>query len=196
MTLIALTGGIGSGKTTLAKQFKELGADMADADDIAHSVYQPGNKAYDSIVARWGLSILDSDKMVNRKAVAEIVFKNDDELKWLNSIVHPFVRESIARLSEHTLLFCAIPLLDESGWRDDCAAVVSSWCPPDVQRQRLHERGWNDAEINRRLAKQASMNTKLRNADYGVITNCSWDCLRKQCEIIYSEIVRRFKDNV
>ena len=111
MTLIALTGGIGSGKTTLAKQFKELGADMADADDIAHSVYQPGNKAYDSIVARWGLSILDSDKTVNRKAVAEIVFKNDDELKWLNGVVHPFVRERIAELSEHALLFCAIPLV-------------------------------------------------------------------------------------
>lgn len=195
MTLIALTGGIGSGKTTLAKQFKELGADMADADDIAHSVYQPGNKAYDSIVARWGLSILDSDRMVNRKAVAEIVFKDDGELKWLNGVVHPFVRDSIARLSEHTLLFCAIPLLDESGWRNECAAVVAAWCPPEVQRKRLHERGWDDAEIRRRLEKQVSMDKKLMNADFGVITNCSWDCLRKQCELIYREILRRFKNN-
>ena len=195
MTLIALTGGIGSGKTTLARQFKELGADMADADDIAHSVYLPGNKAYDCIVARWGISILDSDKTVNRKSVAEIVFKDDDELKWLNGVVHPFVRGRIAELSEHTLLFCAIPLLDESGWRDECAAVVASWCPPDVQRKRLHGRGWDDAEIRRRLEKQVSMDAKLRNADYGVITNCSWDCLRKQCEIIYREILRRFKNN-
>ena len=195
MTLIALTGGIGSGKTTLALQFKELGAEMADADDIAHSVYMPGNKAYESIVGHWGLSILDADKMIDRKAVAEIVFQSDDELHWLNSVVHPFVRESIARLSEHALLFCAIPLLDESGWRGDCAAVVCSWCPPDVQRERLHARGWDDREIRRRLEKQVSMDAKLKNADYGVITNCSWECLRKQCEIIYSEILRRFKNN-
>ena len=177
MTLIALTGGIGSGKTTLAKQFKELGADMADADDIAHSVYLPGNKAYDSIVGRWGMSILDESKHIARKAVAEIVFQNDNELQWLNSVVHPFVREKIAQLAEHTLLFCAIPLLDES----------------DVQREHLHARGWDDNEIRRRLEKQASMDTKLRNADYGVITNCSWDCLRMQCEIIYREILKRFK---
>ena len=193
MTLIALTGGIGSGKTTLAKQFKELGADMADADDIAHSVYLPGNKAYDSIVERWGMSVLDEDKRIDRKAVAGIVFQDDNELQWLNSIVHPFVRERIVLLAENTVLFCAIPLLDESGWRGDCAAVISSWCPPDVQRERLHARGWDDKEIRRRLEKQISMDTKLRNADYGVITNCSWDCLRMQCEIIYSEILTRFK---
>ncbi len=168
---------------------------MADADDIAHSVYLPGNKAYDSIVQHWGSSILGADKMVNRRAVAEIVFQNDNELQWLNSIVHPFVRERIALLSEHTLLFCAIPLLDESGWRGDCAAVISSWCPPDVQRTRLHERGWDDEEIRRRLEKQTSMDLKLKNADYGVITNCSWECLRMQCEIIYSEILERFKNN-
>ena len=193
MTLIALTGGIGSGKTTLARQFKELGADMADADDIAHSAYIPGNKAYESIVARWGESVLNGDSTVNRKAVADIVFRDEKELEWLGGVVHPFVRETIALLSENTLLFCAIPLLDESGWRSDCAAVVSSWCPPDVQMERLHARGWDDDEIRRRLEKQASMDAKLRNADYGVITNCTWECLRMQCEIIYREILGKFK---
>lgn len=195
MTLIALTGGIGSGKSTLARQFESLGADMADADDIAHSVYLPGNEAYGSIVMRWGKAVLNDDGTVNRRAVADIVFASDEELSWLNGVVHPYVRGCIASLAQGRLLFCAIPLLDESGWRKDCDAVVASWCSPETQRIRLYARGWDDAEIARRLAKQVSMDNKLRNADYGVITGCSWECLRAQCEIIYNDIKRKFGKN-
>lgn len=189
MTLIALTGGIGAGKTTLASQFKALGAATADADDIAHSAYQPGNNAYNSMLRRWGDSVLHDDGQINRKAVASIVFKDAGELAWLNGVVHPFVRSEINRLAADKLLFCAIPLLDEAGWSEDCAAVVAAWCPPDVQRQRLRERGWSEDEIDRRLSKQVSMNDKLLHADYGVVTSCSWDCLARQCRKIYELII-------
>ena len=195
MTLIALTGGIGAGKTTLALQFKALGAAIADADDIAHSAYFPGNMAYSRMLERWGKSVLDEDGQINRKRVASIVFQDAQELQWLNGVVHPFVHDEINRLATDRLLFCAIPLLDEAGWSENCAAVIAAWCPPDVQRQRLRGRGWSEDEIDRRLSKQLSMNEKLLRADYGVVTSCSWECLAHQCRRIYERIVSDFSQN-
>ena len=192
MTLIALTGGIGAGKTTLAAQFKALGAATADADDIAHSAYLPGNAAYTAMLERWGSAILGESRQVNRKAVASIVFQDAGELQWLNSVVHPFVRSEINRLSADKLLFCAIPLLDEAGWSSGCAAVIAAWCSPDVQRTRLRGRGWSEEEIDRRLSKQISMDEKLLHADYGIVTSCSWECLALQCKRLFLELSSRY----
>lgn len=191
MALIAITGGIGAGKTTLTSQFKAFGAAVADADDIAHQAYNPGNAAYVKIVERWGERILDADGLIDRKAVASIVFGNASELEWLNGIVHPFVLEEIKKQSRDKILFCAVPLLYESGWSDDCDFVVSTWCPPDVQKERLKKRGWSDEEIQRRIKSQISMDVKLHRGDFGVITSCSWECLREQCRRIYEIILLR-----
>lgn len=188
MALIAVTGGIGAGKTTLINQFKSFGAEVADADDIAHSAYLPGNEAYTQILEHWGNDVLEVDGTVNRKKVANIVFTQKEELDWLNGVVHPFVRNEILKKGEKRTLYCAVPLLYETGWTEYFDVVVSAWCPSDVQKERLQGRGWSEEEISRRLSAQVSMDEKLRRADYGIITNCSWACLREQCRLIYMHI--------
>ncbi len=189
MTLIAVTGGIGAGKTTLMHQFRSLGEATADADDIAHGLYEPGREAYAAMLSRWGEGILAADGMINRGRVAEIVFSDKGELSWLNGLMHPLVRREIELLSEGRRLFCAIPLLYESGWEDSCDAVVAAWCPAEVQYSRLRARGWDDREIKRRLNSQISMDEKMSRADYAVITDCSWECLALQCRYLLSAAV-------
>lgn len=181
MALIAVTGGIGAGKTTLMHQFRDFGESTADADDIAHSLYEPGEVAYAKIVERWGNGILDEKGCIVRSEVAKIVFTQRDELSWLNELIHPLVRGRIEEMARGKCLFCAIPLLFESGWQDSCDKVVAVWCPPDVQYNRLRQRGWDDNEIKRRLASQISMDEKMARADYAIMTNCSWECLAEQC---------------
>ena len=188
---IAVTGGIGTGKTTLMRFFAEAGARVADADDVAHSLYLPGQTAFDAMVARWGQEILTVDGQISRPAVAARVFADSDELAWLDNLVHPLVRSEIQRLAgaDGHPLFCAIPLLYESGWENDFAKVIAVWCPPEVQRRRLQARHWSEQEIARRLATQISMDEKLRRADFGVMTHCSWECLREQCRRIYQTLI-------
>ena len=188
---IAVTGGIGAGKTTSMRFFAEAGARVADADEVAHSLYLPGQPAYDAMVTRWGTRILTAEGEISRPAVAARVFGTPAELTWLNDLVHPLVRSEIQRLArlDEKPLFCAIPLLYETGWERDFAKVVAVWCPPEVQRQRLLARHWSEQEISRRLAAQLSMDEKLRRADFGVMTHCSWECLREQCRKIYQTLI-------
>lgn len=184
MALIAVTGGIGAGKTTLMHQFLALGQSTADADDIAHNLYEPKREAYLRMVERWGKGILLDDGRISRAAVAGIVFTRHSELEWLNALLHPLARREIRELSRGKTLFCAIPLLYEGGWEKDCDAVVAVWCPKDVQYSRLRQRGWDDNEIRRRLESQISMDEKMTRADYAVITDCDWDCLARQCRYL------------
>ena len=188
MALIAVTGGIGAGKTTLMHKFLALGQSTADADDIAHNLYEPGREAYLRMVERWGKGILLDDGRISRSVVAGIVFTRHSELEWLNALLHPLARREIHELSRGKTLFCAIPLLYEGGWEKDCDAVVAVWCPKDVQYSRLRQRGWNDNEIRRRLESQISMDEKMVRADYAIITDCDWDCLERQCRYLLDDL--------
>ena len=141
------------------------------------------------MVSRWGRSVLSEDGQINRRKVASIVFGNGSELEWLNSLLHPLVREEIRRLSEEGTLFCAIPLFFEIGWNCDAdTRVVSSWCDEKTQLERLKARGWSQEEIARRLASQISRDEKLKRADYGIITSCSWECMREQCRRVFNAL--------
>ena len=171
--------------------FAKAGARVADADEVAHALYLPGQPAYNAMVAHWGTEILTADGEISRPAVAARVFAHSAERAWLNELVHPLVRMEIQRRAglEESPLFCAIPLLYETGWERDFAKVVAVWCPPEVQHQRLLARSWSEKEISQRLTTQLSMDEKLRRADFGVITHCSWECLREQCLRIYRTLV-------
>ena len=190
MSLIVVTGGIGCGKSTLLKEFAKLGCRVADADDLSHGLYRRGTVAYDAMVSRWGESIVSGDGEVDRRRVASIVFEDSGELAWLNSLVHPLVFEEIRRLSSEGLLFCAIPLFYEIGWKAEPGTkVISSWCDEITQLERLKARGWSEKEIARRLASQISRDEKLRRADYGIITSCSWECLGEQCRRVHQALL-------
>ena len=192
MTLVAITGGIGAGKSTVLSMFGEMGFPTLDADDVAHALYEDkSSPAFLAMLERWGNGILDSAGGIDRKKVAERVFGDDRELSWLNALLHPLVRDEIAHTAasvEPKPLFCAIPLLYESGWHQMADKVVGIWCSPDEQRRRLRGRGWSEAEIDARIAAQLDMDEKLKRADFGIINDGSRESCREQCRLIVAEL--------
>ena len=137
--LIAITGGIGMGKSTILSQFQGLGAKTLDADDVAHDMYLPDRPAYATLLQHWGNDILAQDGTLDRKKIAGIVFQSKEELAWLNSVMHPLVRNAIQDCANEDArpLFCAIPLLFESGWEETADKIISVWCDRETQMQRL-----------------------------------------------------------
>jgi len=190
MSLIAVTGGIGVGKTTVLQFFQKFGACTLDADDVAHKIYLPGSEVYLAIVSHWGSEVLLNDGCLNRQVIAKKAFYSIEELRWLNSVTHPAIRRSI--LAEVTKaagdLYCAIPLLYETGWQKDAKKVISLWCDKSVQRERLLQRGWSEEQIRARIDSQIAMDEKLLRADFGIISICSYRILELQCKKIYDQI--------
>lgn len=191
--MLAVTGGIGAGKSTVLRMFAGLGARVADADEIAHLQYRQGQPSHQAMVERWGERILDGTGEIDRRVVAAIVFQDKKELDWLNKLIHPCVWREVERLTAdgEGPLFCAIPLLYEFGWENRVDAVISVWCPPDVQLARLRQRGWTEEEIRRRLATQISMDEKLSRGDYGIINDCTLEELAAQCRAVMDAVVEK-----
>jgi len=190
--IVVITGGIGAGKSTILKRFTALGAHCVDADEVAHSLYEPESAVTAAIAAHFGAAVIGSDGRPDRKALAAKVFNNPSELAWLNGVTHPAIRQRIDEAAAAVApepLFAAIPLWYESGWSIPGVTVVATWCSAPVQMERLRQRGWSDEESRRRIASQISMDEKFARADYGIITECSWERLAQQC----AEILRRIR---
>ena len=189
--LIAITGGIGMGKSTVLSQFQGLGAKTLDADDVAHDMYLPDRPAYAKLLHHWGDGILARDGTIDRKKIAGIVFRSQEELAWLNSVMHPLVRDAIQDCANEDArpLFCAIPLLFESGWEETADKIISVWCDRETQMQRLIARGWSREHAQDRLDSQWPPERKILLADYVIVSGCSWQHLADQCRIVYQAIV-------
>lgn len=189
--MIVITGGIGCGKSAVLANFQEMGAHCADADEIAHNLYKPGMPALAAITEHFGSELILDDGTLNRPALANIVFAQPEELKWLDNLLHPMIRAEFARLDAEAApepLFAAIPLWYESGWAEPEIKVIAVWCTPEMQLDRLRKRGWNDVEIRRRLASQISMDEKRDRADYVIETTGTLDELREKCGRMLSEL--------
>ncbi len=170
MILIGLTGGIGSGKSTVSARLAELGARVIDADAITREVQQPGTEVFAAIVERFGDGVVAADGSLDRAALAAKVFGDPEELKALTDIVHPAVGVTIAeRMAEAAgtddVVVLDVPLLVESG-RDDMAAMVVVDLDPEVAVQRLVEhRGFAEEDARARISRQASREDRLARAD-------------------------------
>lgn len=170
MLLIGLTGGIGSGKSTVSALLAERGAVVVDADAIVHELQAPGQPVLAAMVDEFGPEILDEGGALRRTALAEVVFNDDEALARLNAIVHPAVSAEIARrlLAEATtdhVVILDVPLLVESG-RGDLAALIVVDVDPEVAVERLVEqRGFTEADARARIARQASRAERLARAD-------------------------------
>jgi len=168
--LIGLTGGIGSGKSTVSARLAELGARVVDADAITRAVQAPGTEVFAAIVDRFGPAVLAGDGSLDRPALAAIVFRDPDELKALNAIVHPAVgvaiAEALATAAEtDDVVILDVPLLVESG-RDDMAAMVVVDLDPEVAVARLVEhRGFTEEDARARISRQASRAERRAKAD-------------------------------
>ncbi len=191
--LVGITGGIGAGKTAVLKIFQDFGIQTLDADEIVHELYAGGQPAYEAVRARWQDRIMQANGQLDRAALARIVFNSPEELQWLNNLIHPLVKARIKGVSEQVsgLLLCAVPLLYEVGWENMMSVTATVWCNKEVQRERLLLRGWSREEIDRRIRNQMDMSIKLAKADYGLINNSSYECLRKQSRRLLERLQMR-----
>ena len=180
MFVIGLTGGIGSGKSTVSDMLRAKGATVVYADQIGHEVYQPGTAVWDEIVTAFGRQVLAADDQIDRRKLGSIVFADPEARRRLNAITHPPMRRLMAeRLDElrrqgvHVAVLEAA-LLIEADWVDLTDEVWLMLVPPAVAAQRLMERSGLSAEdAEARIASQLSNEDRLRHADMIIDTDCS-----------------------
>lgn len=186
MRVIGITGGIGSGKSTVARMFRELGAEVVDADQLAREVVDRHQPALQDIVAAFGRGVLLEDGSLDRARLASIVFQDEVARATLNAITHPRIRERLraevdARRDRPGLLVLDIPLLFESDPLKEVEAVVVVWVDRLTQLRRLVERDrFTHEEAGRRIAAQMPLAEKRRLADHVIDNSRSLEETRDQ----------------
>jgi dephospho-CoA kinase len=175
MLLVALTGGIGAGKSSVSSRLEARGAVLVDADAVVRDLQLPGRPVFDAMVERWGEDIIGDDGGLDRQAVADIVFRDEDELKALNGIVHPAVRTEMERQVDEQrdsdrVVVLDIPLLGEGdAQKRGAEGVIVVDCPTELAIERLVEhRGFDRDDAEARIAAQADREDRLALADFVV----------------------------
>lgn len=193
MILVGLTGGIGSGKSTVSAMLARRGAVIIDADALTHELQRSGTPVFEAIVDRFGTGIVTPEGELDRPALAALVFGDPDELADLNAIVHPAVgAEIMARMAaeadtDHVVVL-DVPLLVESG-RSDMAGLVVVDVATDVAIGRLvGQRGVSEADARARMSRQASREARLAVADRVVDNNGTREDLERQVEALWGWI--------
>jgi dephospho-CoA kinase len=191
MRVIALTGGIGCGKSLAAQYFAELGALVIDADQLARAAIERGSQGFDEVVSFFGDSILNNGD-IDRRALGELIFKDAEAKRKLESIVHPFVRrefeEAVASLKSDEVLVYEIPLLVETGAQDRFDIVVTVESDLENRITRLRQRGMHISEIEGRIAAQATREQRVEAADFLIENDGSEDELLRQVENIWDSL--------
>ena len=195
MLRVALTGGIGSGKSLVGEILEELGALVIDSDQLAREVIERGSPGYEEVVTAFGDSIL-SEGQIDRSKLAAVVFNESDLRKKLESIIHPLVREAAEKLARKlpsgAILINQIPLLVESDGAKRFDYVVTVSADEEIRRERLRLRGLKDYEITQRMAAQVSDSEREKIANYIIRNDGSIDELTRAVEeLMASELLPR-----
>ncbi len=200
MIIAGVTGTIGTGKSTVAHMFADLGAFVIDADQLAHDVVEPGKAAWQGIVDYFGRDILNADQTLNRQKLADIVFSNLEKLKKLDSIVHPEVLKEDQRLVEgrkvtdpNGLIIKDIPLLLEVG--PELAyllveKIIVVYASEETQIKRLIARGLSEEDVRSRIKSQVPVREKMKYADFTVNNDGSLEETRQQVKTIYDKLMQ------
>jgi dephospho-CoA kinase len=195
MRWIGLTGGLGTGKSTVAKILREQGFPVLDADDVAKTVVQAGTPGLKLVVKEFGQEYLKADGNLDRQKMARLVFTHPETLLKLESIIHPLVQAEVARLKDvekskgSDIVFYDVPLLFEKKLKGFDAVVVVT-ASPEIQRERLLARNnWSDEEVQRRLRNQVPLPEKIDQADYVIENSGTFDELRQKV----SDFLRKLK---
>jgi dephospho-CoA kinase len=195
MIVVGLTGGVATGKSTLAKMFKRCGAHVIDADQLARQVVEPGKPAWRDIVATFGKDLLLPDRSLNRAALAKIVFRHPAKLRRLGAIIHPRVAREQARLTRliakqhpRAVVIYDAPVLIEAGAhkRMDRLIVVTADQCTQVSRLRRRNRLFR-AEALRRIRSQIPLSRKLRLADHTLDGTQPIPMLKRQVKRLFAE---------
>ncbi len=190
MLLVALTGGIGSGKSLAAQYFASCGAQILDFDQLARDVIERGTEGFDEILVRFGDDVLREGNL-DRAKLAEIVFSDDIARKDLEAITHPKIRaafdEVVAGLAPEAILVSQIPLLAESDYPYPFDFVVTVSASEDTRRARLINRGMKDYQVTQRMQAQATDAQRAAVADAILVNDGSEDDLLRQVENLYED---------
>ena len=191
---IGLTGGIGSGKSTAARRFAELGALVVDADAVAREVVEPGTEGLAAVVDAFGPQVLDAAGRLDRPALAGIVFGDEDARARLNGILHPLIRrrvaERIAAAPAGTVVVQDVPLLVETGQAGSFDLVVVVEAPAELRVRRLvADRGMPAEQARSRMAAQATDAQRREVADVVLVNDGTPEQLRAQVDRVWADRV-------
>jgi len=198
MAVVGLTGGIGSGKSTVARLFGARGVHWVDADDVAREVVEPGTPALERIAEHFGPKILLPDGGLDRAALRRIVFDAPEERAWLEGLLHPVIREELMRQLRpvnYSLPYVLLvsPLLLETDQHELVEKVVVVDVPVDVQIQRTMARDTNDREqVERIIAAQMPREQRLQKADDVVDNNLAIIDVERQVEQLHQTFLATF----
>ena len=195
MKLVGLTGGIASGKSTVAEILKRQGAAIINADVLAREVVKPDRQAWTEIVNTFGTAVLQPDRALDRQKLRAIIFDDPDARKKLESIIHPQVRAlAEQRIREHAaagyaVIVYEVPLLFEGNLQEWLRPVILVACDVDTQRNRLQNRdNLSAAQAQKHIDAQMSLEAKRRLADYVIENNGSLEDLKRQVQAVLEKI--------
>jgi dephospho-CoA kinase len=196
MLVVALTGGIGAGKSLVAQYFSELGARVVDADQLSRIAIERGSKGFDEVITRFGESILRNGD-IDRQALGEIIFKDKSAKADLEAIIHPRVRELffevVSDLAADEILIYEIPLLVETGAASNFDQIITVEADLEIRKSRLLKRGMFISEIESRLAAQASPSEREAVATHVIENSGDEDQLLRKVENLWEELQRLSK---
>lgn len=193
--IIGLTGSIATGKSTVSDMFRKLGVYIIDFDVLAHEVIEPGRPAWREIIRHFSQDVLNPDQTVDRKKLGQVVFNHPDRLAQLNQIVHPAVFEAdqektreIMKREPQALIIKDVPLLTETSVRELVEKIIVVYASPEVQIQRMFERGFNLEEAQKRINAQDPLGEKLKFADYVIYNDGPVEETERQVKEIYGSL--------
>jgi dephospho-CoA kinase len=197
MLRVGLTGGIASGKSTVAGMLRDRECPVLDADSLARELLEQGQDAYKEVIAHFGAGVLAPGGAVDRKKLAAIVFSDAQQRAKLNQILHPRIRDVVAnwfamldRPGGPELAFEDAALILESGGRGDLDRIVVCWCWPEQQLARLIERGMSEAHARSRIAAQMPIDEKRKLADEVIDCSGSMDETGRQLDGVLEKLKR------
>ena len=190
---MGLTGGIASGKSSVAQMLAELGAVVIDADLLAREVVAQGTRGLGDVVKVFGPGVLTPEGDLDRPALGAIVFRDEEKRRQLEAIIHPLVRARSAQIEAaadpEALVVHDIPLLAESGLAEGFDAVIVVDSPPETQVERmLRDRGWTRSDAESRIAAQASREDRLAIATHVIENTGTLEDLRARVAEVYEEL--------
>jgi dephospho-CoA kinase len=194
--VLGLTGGIGSGKSTVSALLAAKGAVVVDADEVVREQQRPGTPVFDAMVERFGPGIVAADGTLDRAAVADIVFGDPEALEDLNAIVHPAVAAEIARRMEDlsgtdAVVVLDVPLLVEAGRGYPLAGLIVVDIDPDIAVERLvMQRGMREEDARSRISRQASREERRARADVVIDNRGTFGDLARQVDATWDWIER------
>ncbi len=192
MLIIGLTGGILSGKSTVAQFLSQLGAVVIDADELGHEVYKPHTEAWQEIVAAFGNEVLTENCEVDRQKLSQIVFSSPQALSQLNQITHPKILSVVQGKLEELrrqgvgVVILEAPLLIEANWIETVDQVWVTIAPESTVLQRLrHRSGFSKEQARARIRSQMPTEERLKYADVVISTDCTLERVRAQVERLW-----------